>query len=89
LVIWDVNLLLFGITPEKVKLYSQENGYISMPIFENWLRTVFIPELEKRREAYSYTGPVFLMLDNCSVHTTQNCDELYSAHGVLPIFLPP
>jgi hypothetical protein len=29
------------------------------------------------------------MLDNWSAHTTQNCDDLYSAHGVLPIFLPP
>jgi hypothetical protein len=27
---YDEDLLLFGITPEKVELYSQENGYISM-----------------------------------------------------------
>jgi hypothetical protein len=60
-----------------------------MPIFEDWFRTFLIPELEKLREAYSYTGPVFLMLDNCSAHITQNCNDLYSAHGVLPIFLPP
>jgi hypothetical protein len=87
---YDGDLLLFEITPEKVELYPQENGDISMPIFEDWLRTVFIPELEKRREACSYTCPAFVMLDNCSAHTTQNCNDLYSAQGVLPIFfLPP
>jgi hypothetical protein len=63
---YDEDLLLFGITPEKVEFYSQEKGYISMPIFDDWFQIVFIPELEKRREAYSYTGPAFLILDNCS-----------------------
>jgi hypothetical protein len=86
---YDEDLLLFGITTERVEFYSQENDYISMPIFEDWFRTVFIPELEKYRKAYSYTGPAFLMLDNCSAHTTQNCDDFYSVHGVLPIILPP
>jgi hypothetical protein len=86
---YDEDLLLFGITPERGELYSPENGYISMPFFEDWFQTVLIPELEERREVYSYTGPAFLMLDNCSAHTKQNCDDLYSAHGVLPIFLPP
>jgi hypothetical protein len=86
---YDEDLLLFGITSEKVELYPQENGYISMPIFEDWFRAVFIPELEKPRESYTYTSPAFLIPGNCSAHTTQNCDGLYSVHGVLPIFLPP
>jgi hypothetical protein len=45
---YDEDLLFFGITTEKVELYSQEKGHISKSIFDNWFGTVFIPKLEKR-----------------------------------------
>jgi hypothetical protein len=57
---YDEDLLLFGMTPEKVQLYSQGSGYIITAIFADWLQSIFIPELERRRETQSYTGPPFL-----------------------------
>jgi hypothetical protein len=86
---YDEDLALFGLTSEKVEFYSQENGYVATLIFADWMQRIFIPELMKRRGAYSYHGPAFLILDNCSVHTKADFTDLCSVNGIVPVFLPP
>jgi hypothetical protein len=86
---YDDDLVLYGLTSEKVERYSQDNGYVATPIFDDWVRTIFIPELMRRREAYCSAEPAFLILDNCSAHTTGDFRDLASDHHIIPIFLPP
>jgi hypothetical protein len=86
---YDEDLMLFGLTPEKVELYSQGTGYVEIPIFDDWMRSIFIPELAMRRQTDSYNGPTFLMLDNCSTHTTSDFRDLWADHHIVPIFLLP
>jgi hypothetical protein len=86
---FDDELLLFGFTPEKVEIYSQTHSFIDIEIFNDWFRDSFIPELVARRQRFLYTGPAFLIVDNCTAHRGQDFDVLCQAHNVLPIWLPP
>jgi hypothetical protein len=86
---YDEDLYLLGMTPEKVKLYSQENGYVETSIFNDWFKNIFVPEIERRRDVYSYNSLIYLMLDNCSPHTNDDFNTLCSEFGVIPVFLPP
>jgi hypothetical protein len=86
---FDDEILIQGFTPEKVEIYSQSKAYIDLDIFDDWFKDTFIPELVARRERFSYQGPAFLILDNCSAHRGAEFEHLCGAHRVVPVWLPP
>jgi hypothetical protein len=86
---FDDELLCFGFTPEKVEIYSQSHSFIDIEIFNDWFRDTFIPELIARRQRFTYQGPAFLILDNCTSHRGGEFDALCRDHLVVPIWLPP
>jgi hypothetical protein len=64
----DTDLLLTGLTSEKVTVRSQPRGFVAAALVDAWLETTFLPELTLRRTKFQYTGPVVLFLDQCSTH---------------------
>jgi hypothetical protein len=85
----DDDLVLTGLTPEKVAVRSQPKGYAWAQLFDDWFSSIFLPELAARRVADNYDGSAILLLDNCTAHQsllfTQLCDE----HAVRACFFPP
>jgi hypothetical protein len=48
----DVDLVLMGVTSEKVNLKSQVHGFVNGTIFDFWFEQPFLQELARRREAF-------------------------------------
>jgi hypothetical protein len=47
-----------------VDVYRQPRAFFDRDIFEDWFETTFIPDVARRREHFSYEGPLFLLRDN-------------------------
>ena len=68
-----VNSLLFenGYSPENVTIYTTANSFVTGDVFGDWLKDVFIPYVEERREALrgrleTFDERAVLVLDGCS-----------------------
>jgi hypothetical protein len=85
----DLDLVTIGLTAEKVELFHQAKAYIDQSIFHDWLDSTFVSEVERRRQDRQHKGPAFLMLDNCTAHTTTRFAQICQDHRIVPIFLPP
>jgi hypothetical protein len=85
---YDDDLMLYGLTPEKVDVYHQKKGYIDKDIFFTWMTDTFVPELERRRMQFGY-GPACPIMDNCTSHTGEDIDAICQAHRINIIWLPP
>jgi hypothetical protein len=83
------DLLLIGLTSEKVTIRSQPHGFVESRLFLSWLETTSLPELILRRITYNYHGPPVLFLDNCSAHTGDKFRELCEANRIILCFFPP
>jgi hypothetical protein len=66
--IYDDELVEYVFTPEKTEIYPQNHAPIDSDIFFDWLKNTFVPDGQRRRVAFDYWGPAFLLLDNCSPH---------------------
>jgi hypothetical protein len=85
----DGDMILTGLTSEKVTIRSQPHGFIDTQIFDAWFEATFVPELLKRRAMHDSQGPAVLFLDNCSAHNGPRFHELCGAHRVVPCYFPP
>jgi hypothetical protein len=85
----DTDLLLTGLTSEKVTIKSQPNGFINTPIFDSWVQETFLPELRRRREVFDYEGPALLLMDNCTAHQSPEFREICAAERMIPFYFPP
>jgi hypothetical protein len=86
---FEDELMLFGYTEEKIDIYDQPKAYIDRDIFITWLSDTFVPEVAVRREKYNYSGPVFLIMDNCTSHSGDDFEEMCTENGIIPILIPP
>ena len=56
-------------TGEKVTFAHSESGFITRDIFMRWLREVFIPNVNERRERIGNMGQwAYILMDNCRSH---------------------
>jgi hypothetical protein len=85
----DIDMVLTGLTSEKVTIRSQRHGFIDTRIFDSWFEETFIPELLRRRAVHGYQGPAVLLIDNCSAHNGPRFHELCGVHRVVPCYFPP
>lgn len=86
---YDDELLEFGLTSEKIDVYSQKHSYIDRDIFTDWLKDTVIPDLRKRRALHKYSGPAFLLLDNCSAHYGPDITALANQNNLHFLYIPP
>jgi hypothetical protein len=85
----DDDLLLTGLTSEKVTVASRAKGFIDTALFDAWLLDTFLPELQRRRRSSDYNGPSDLILDNCTAHSRETFTSLCQQNRVVPFYLPP
>jgi hypothetical protein len=58
-------------------------------LFEERCSTVFLPDVLAQWERLGYGGPVFLILDGFSGHSTEGIEEAFLQYGVVVILLSP
>jgi hypothetical protein len=63
------------------------NSLIEMEMFNNWVKDTFVPELIDRRRKWSYDGPAFLILDNCSAKSGDDFAGMCEENRIVPVFL--
>jgi hypothetical protein len=86
---YEDEVLEYGLTEEKLEVYSQKHAFIDRDIFFDWMKDTFAPALEIRRQIHHYAGPAYLLLDNCSAHFGPDISQLCTAHNVHLLFIPP
>lgn len=57
-------------------------------LFTHWYKDIFIPAVRSRQEEDGVSGPVLLVLDNCSAHPAE-ADLNAIAEGFAVAYLPP
>jgi hypothetical protein len=85
----DVDLLLTGLTDEKLTIRSQPHSFVDTLLFDLWFETTFPPKLALCRTKYSYNGPAVFFLDQCSAHMGQRFQELCRVNHVVPCYFLP
>ena len=70
-------------------IVSQESGFITGLIWDFWVENIFVPEVQRRRQLYNYSGEVVLMLDGCSAHSTDYFLDECLYHGITLFQIPP
>lgn len=60
----------------------KENGFINSTIFDFWAKSIFLPEIQRRREETGYTGLILLLLDGCSSHFSDFFLDEATYHGI-------
>ena len=75
---YEKELIINGYGEQNVLVLSQENGFISSKSFSYWAETVFMPELNRRRQKYNYFGEAVLLLDGCAPHTSDYISKSFS-----------
>jgi hypothetical protein len=88
-VTYEDELAEYGLTDEKIVIYSQKNAFIDRDIFFDWLKDVFQPDLVARRIKYSYSGKAYLLLDNCSAHFGPDVHNLCADNNLELLYIPP
>ena len=91
-----VNSLLFenGYSPENVTIYTTANSFVTGDVFGDWLKDVFIPYVEERREALrgrleTFDERAVLVLDGCSSRKKEEHRRLLEAKNITMLFLVP
>ena len=86
----DIDLILYGVTPDKVMLGYNSSGFINAELFNEWLVSKFKPYVQSRRKEYNIPDSQvgMIMLDGCSAHLTETffsiCEELNLQVFILP-----
>jgi hypothetical protein len=86
---YEDELVEYGLTSEKLEVYSRRHAYIDRDIFFDWPKDTMVHELNKRRMAYDYLGPAFLLLDNCSAHFGGDISTMAEESNLRLLYIPP
>ena len=77
-------------TEEKVTFTHSQTGFITSDIFMRWLREVFIPNVNERRERIGNMGQrAYLLMDNCQSHKSDDITLLCGENNVELVYFPP
>jgi hypothetical protein len=60
----EMKLTYYGYNPSNVAIVSQTNAFTTWRLFEMCGESVFFPAVQERREAFTYTGKVVLLMDS-------------------------
>ena len=77
-----------GYGEPNVLIIYQKKGFINSRSFSYCSDTIFIPELNARRQKYGYQGQAVLLLDGCSPHSSDCFLDECSFQNVFPFFEP-
>ena len=78
-----------GLTPEKVLLLHQTNGFMTNSCFDLWFYQKFIPYLQKKREDLCYFGSCIIIMDQFGSHCGKTLEEIPEDLNLIIKYLPP
>ena len=78
-----------GLTPEKVLLLHQTNGFMTNSCFDLWFYQKFIPYLQKKREDLCYFGSCIIIMDQFGSHCCKTIQEIPEELNIIIQYLPP
>ena len=68
----------------------QENAWTDQTVMNYWIKTVFLPNVDRIRDEYGLANTLALLnLDNFSVHGTADTNIFLTEHGIKVMKLPP
>jgi hypothetical protein len=82
-------LFQLGYTPKRVMYGSNESGFITTELFDEWARKELIPYVTKTRNELRIECEALLILDGCSCHGSDRFLDELTYYGIVPAFLPP
>jgi hypothetical protein len=85
----DEDIYRAGYTPDKVVFYHHMHAFMTKKLFELWMTTVFIPDLQQRRERMNYRGRAILIMDQFSGHRYENLGAQCSDNNIFIKYLVP
>jgi hypothetical protein len=85
----DEEIFRAGYTRDKVAYFHHVHAFMTKAIFERWINTIFIPDLQQRRTRLKYDGPAILILDQFSGHSYEKFSEQCSANNIIVKYLVP
>ena len=81
----DQELAELGYTPDRVMYRHSPTGYMTQPIFIEWLSEVFIPYINERRIYYGTESLGYAIADNCTAHEGPEVETLCVENGIYPV----
>jgi hypothetical protein len=85
----EQELYQMGYTQNRIMYGSNESGFITTELFDQWATTELIEYVRKTRIELQYQGEAVLILDGCSCHASDRFLDEMSHFGIVPFFLPP
>jgi hypothetical protein len=85
----ELELAFYGYSRSNAYLASQENAFMTKPLFELWASEVFFPALEERRREFDYRGRVLILMYGLGSHYTDLFLQQCSERQVEVLFLVP
>jgi hypothetical protein len=85
----EMELIAWGYGGLNMPFRYQENGFIIILIFEDWITNLLISYIAKEPIKSNYTGVAVLLLDGCICHSTERVQTILDEQGILFHFIPP
>jgi hypothetical protein len=57
-----------GFTPDEVLIVHRERSFIDRTLFDLWVETLLLPEIQRRRIECQHEGNAVLILHGCASH---------------------
>jgi hypothetical protein len=78
-----------GYGPDQCLIVHQENGFITIRKFEQWIKEVLVPYIEERRKATGYKGKAILLLDGCKCNDIDGVEQRLQDKKIRVLTLSP
>ena len=83
-------IVLDGWTKDKVLFIHTESGFVNGGLFVEWFNTVFVPDVQRKRELFGKPDQkAVLLMDGCSAHTVEQIEEDARNNNVEIQLFPP
>jgi hypothetical protein len=74
-----------GVSDSNCHTCHQRNGFIDRELVNQWFKEIFLSEVKAKREVTGYSGPAFLVLDDCTAHDNDSFLDTCIDENVIPI----
>jgi hypothetical protein len=85
----EMELGYYGYNASNFTIVTQANAFMTSRLFEVWAERVFFPAVEERRNEFTYTGKVVLLMDGLGAHYTERFLQDCQERNIDVVFLVP
>jgi hypothetical protein len=73
----------------RVMIYTQPSAFMTRPLFLEWAKREFFPEVERRRRKHDYEGPAIMLLDGLVCHRDREFLQRCREGQIVVLTFPP